>query len=98
MVRVVRFELTRPNGHKHLKLACLPIPAYPHKTQNLLLDNEDNGASTPWKAPLSDCGTLHFGLHVTLVIDSSVVQRLAETVCVAPAGYRPENPAKSALL
>ena len=34
VVRVVRLELTRPDGHKHLKLACLPIPAYPHKTRN----------------------------------------------------------------
>lgn len=27
MVSEVGFEPTRPNGHKHLKLACLPIPA-----------------------------------------------------------------------
>ena len=30
MVRVVGLEPTRSNEHKHLKLACLPIPAYPH--------------------------------------------------------------------
>ena len=27
-VLVVRLELTYPNGHELLKLACIPIPAY----------------------------------------------------------------------
>ena len=30
MVRPVGLEPTRPFGHKHLKLACLPIPTWPH--------------------------------------------------------------------
>ena len=66
--------------------SSLPVCRFQHTRirPEPLLDNKDNGTPTPRKAPLSDCGTLHFGLHVTLVIDSSVVQRLAETVCVAP--------------
>lgn len=30
MVQPVGLEPTRPFGHKHLKLACLPIPTWPH--------------------------------------------------------------------
>ncbi len=30
VVRVVRVELTRPEGHQILSLARLPIPPYPH--------------------------------------------------------------------
>ena len=31
MVRPTGLEPVHPFGHKHLKLACLPIPAQPHR-------------------------------------------------------------------
>ena len=66
--------------------SSLPVCRFQHTRirPEPLLDNKDNGTPTPRKAPLSDCGTLYFGLHVTLVIDSTAIKRLAETVCVAP--------------
>lgn len=39
LVRAMGLEPTRPYGHKHLKLACLPIPASPQISLFIISDN-----------------------------------------------------------